>query len=194
MHRLNSGPSMRPLILAALTLAVLCGATALQQPRAAYACSCLAPPAPQAARDASAAVFVGTVSGLAPAGPNGEALFVTFDLTQSWKGPAASQLTLTTAGSSAACGFAFTQGEAYLVYSVAQDGGLSTGLCSRTASLADAEADLAALGPGTAVTAAPAPVTAETMEVPWVPILIVGAVLLMGAALFGPGLMRRRAR
>lgn len=190
MPRLN----IRPLILAALALIVLGGATITQQPKAAYACSCIQPPAPQEARDQAAAVFAGTVSNVAPAGPDGQSLFVTFDLAQSWKGPAASQITITTGGSSASCGFEFTPGEEYLVYGTSQEGRINASLCSRTARLADAGADLEALGPGTPIAAAPAPVTTETMGVPWVPVMLVGAVVLGAAAFFGPGLVRRRAR
>ena len=187
MFRLN----MRPILLA-LALIVFGAATALNQPQAVYACSCVQPAPPLEARDQAAAVFAGTVNAIAPAGPGAEGVFVTFDLTQSWKGPSPAQLTLTTSASSASCAFEFTPGEQYLVYGFPQDGRISTNLCSRTARLADAGADLEALGPGTSVAAAPAPVTTETMGVPWVPILLIGAVALGAAAFFGPGLMQRR--
>jgi hypothetical protein len=184
---------MRPLLLT-LALIVVGGLTVLSQPRAVYACSCVPPSPPLEARNQATAVFAGTVKEVAPSGPDSMSVFVTFDVQQSWKGPAAPQLTLITSNSSASCGYEFTAGEQYLVYGTAQEGRISASLCSRTAHLADAGEDLAALGPGTPVTAAPAPVTTETMGVPWVPILLIGAVALGAAAFFGPGLMRRRSR
>lgn len=187
MPRLN----IRPVLLA-LALIVAAAAAALYQPHVTYACSCMQPPSPLESRDQAAAVFAGTVNAVAPAGPGAEGLLVTFDLQQSWKGPAGQQVTITTSGSSASCGIEFAPGEQYLVYGSAQDGRINASLCSRTARLADAGADLEALGPGTPIEAAPTPVTTETMGVPWVPILLIGAVALGAAALFGPGLARRR--
>lgn len=195
MPRLNMfHTALRRAILALAVLVFGVAAAALHQPRAVYACSCVQPPPPLEARDQASAVFAGTVSTVAPTGPGGEGFFVTFDLSQSWKGPSASQLTITTSGSSASCGVEFTEGEEYLVYGFAQEGRISTNLCTRTAPLANAGADLEALGPGTPITAAPAPVTAESMGVPWVPILLIGAVVLAAAAFFGPALLRRRSR
>jgi hypothetical protein len=164
----------------ALALLVVLGAGALQQPRAAYACSCMAPPPPLEARDGSAAVFAGQVAGITPNGPSG--VLVTFDLQQSWKGPAGPQLTIATGADSAGCGFTFTQGEQYLVYGFAQEGQLWTSLCSRTAPLANAGDDLAALGAGNQVDGAAAPVTTSTMGIPWLPLAIggLGVLLLIG--------------
>lgn len=185
--------SIRPLTLA-LALIVALAATALHQPRATYACSCIQPGPPAEAAAQSQAVFAGTVSDITPASATTGALLVTFDVQQSWKGPEGPQLTVVTADNSASCGFEFTRGEEYLVYSVAQEGQLTTGLCSRTAALAAAGEDLGALGEGTTVAAGPGAVTEDRMEVPWLPIALAGAALLIGAALFGPALMRRRAR
>ncbi len=166
----------------ALALLVVLGAGALQQPRAAYACSCMAPPPPSEARDSAVAVFAGTVAGIAPNGPNGTSLLVTFDLQQSWKGPEGRQLTIATGADSAGCGVSFTQGEEYLVYGFAQEGQIWTSLCSRTAPLANAGDDLAALGAGNQVDGAAAPVTTSTMGIPWLPLAIggVGVLLLIG--------------
>jgi hypothetical protein len=182
---------IRPLTLA-LAVIVACAAAVLHQPSVTYACSCVQPGPPAEASAGAAAVFAGTVSSISPAGPNGGSLLVTFDLSQSWKGPEGPQLTITTADNSASCGFEFAQGEEYLVYALPQDGQLYTGLCTRTAPLAAAGEDLAALGEGNAVAGSPAPVTETQMEVPWLPIVLAGAALLVGAALFGPSLARRR--
>ena len=140
------------------------------------------------------AVFAGTVNSIGPANPNTGDILVTFDVQQTWKGPASPQLTIVTSGSSGSCGYEFTPGEEYIVYGYAQDGQIGTGLCSRTAPLSAAGEDLAALGEGRPVEAAPAPVTTEQMETPWVPIALIGVALLIAAALFLPTFVRRRAR
>lgn len=154
-------------VIAGLTLA----ASFVFHPlKPAYACSCVAPPPPQEALGQAQAVFAGTARSVVPA-PNG--VLVTFEVEQIWKGPEGGQFTLATPGSSAACGFEFVEGERYLVYGVAQDGQLSTNLCTRTALLASAGDDLAALGEGGAVepapVAEPAPVSAGQ---PWLPVAL----------------------
>lgn len=168
-------------LIIALALLIIGGAALAPQPRAAFACSCTQPPPPREARDGSAAVFAGTVSGIAPGGPGGTSRLVTFDLQQSWKGPAGPQLTIATAQDSAACGVDFTQGEAYLVYGYAQEGQIWTSLCSRTAPLAAAGDDLQALGEGAPVAGGETPVTAVEMGIPWLPLALggVGVALLL---------------
>lgn len=63
-----------------------------------------------------------------------------------WKGPDHRGVEVTTHSSSATCGFPFQEGESYLVYTDSEHKSVS--LCSRTAELGNAEADLAALGEG----------------------------------------------
>lgn len=172
-------------------LAVMGAAALAYQPRAAYACSCAPPRPPLEARDGSVAVFAGTVSAIVPATPDGGSLLVTFDLQQTWKGPEGPQLTIATPEGSAACGYEFTQGEQYLVYAVAQGGQIQTSLCSRTAPLADAGEDLAALGPGTAVASAGGPVSTEEMGIPWFP-LVMGGIGVAIVLVVGIGWLRRR--
>jgi hypothetical protein len=184
---------MSRLLTFALTLICLTAAALWQPPTVAYACSCLAPPPPETARDQSAAVFSGTVVAIAGSGAApGSPLLVTFDLQQVWKGPDGPQLTITTPADSAGCGYAFAQGEAYLVYAGAEGGRLSTGLCTRTAPLDAADADLAALGQGTPAAAGTGDVSNVRMDVPWLPIILGGIALLIGLALFLPSLTRRR--
>lgn len=60
-----------------------------------------------------------------------------------WKGPQQETLGVTTAVSSASCGFDFEEGEEYLVYA-SKD--LEVSLCSGTKLLSDAAADLDVLG------------------------------------------------
>ncbi len=72
---------------------------------------------------------------------------VRFSVTRQWKGVTTEEIRVRTARDSAACGFPFEVGEDYLVYASAEQGGaLSTGLCDRTARVADASEDLTALG------------------------------------------------
>lgn len=180
--------SVRRLLLT-FALAAFAAAGFFHPLKPAYACSCMMPGTPLEARDAAQTVFSGTVSALGR-GPNG--LIVTFDVDQVWKGPEGAQLSLTTADSSASCGYEFVQGEQYLVYGFAQDGQLSTGLCTRTAPLANAGEDLAALGDGAAAPAAPAePAVEASVDAPWAPAALAG-IAVVGAGLVVFAVMRRR--
>ncbi|MCB9611071.1 MAG: hypothetical protein H6721_02080 [Sandaracinus sp.] len=155
--------------------ALLALAFALLFPALALACSCMrSSPTEAAAR--STAVFEGRVVELTPIQREGEVTLeggcldpacneslsetthqaafssfaVRFEVTRQWKGVESESVVVHTARDSAACGFPFEVGQDYLVYASAeQDGTLSTGLCDRTALVADASEDLAALqGPG----------------------------------------------
>ena len=175
----------------ALTFAAFAVATFFHPLKPAYACSCMAPPPPLEARDGAQSVFSGTVSDI---GADANGFLVTFDVEQFWKGPEGPQLTLSTPSSSASCGVEFVQGEKYLVYgSFAEDGQLNTNLCTRTAPIANAADDLAALGAGNAPSAEPtAPQTEISTGLPLLPFVLggVGLAVVAGAAV----LLRRRAR
>jgi hypothetical protein len=75
-----------------------------------------------------------------------------------WKGVTVTPVSVHTATSEASCGFSFVVGQQYLIYAFADGAQLSTGLCTRTAPLSQAAADLAFLQtvPPITVTAAPA--------------------------------------
>lgn len=75
-------------------------------------------------------------------------VLVTFRVSRVFKGELGEEVTVKTAGNSAACGYGFEEGASYVVYARAQDEGLSTGLCSGTKRADDAEADFAVLGAG----------------------------------------------
>ena len=113
--------------------------------------------------------------------------------------PDSSRLGQPTGGS---CGFTFVEGEEYIVYghdSNYADGGYTVGICSRTALLGQAQADIDALGEGNAPqagTGGPAPEEPQDTALPstggysppvWATALVVG----IGAALAagGVGLM-----
>ncbi|HEX5706242.1 MAG TPA: hypothetical protein VFX96_03030 [Pyrinomonadaceae bacterium] len=162
-------------IIAALSfVALLCASE-----RAAHACSCLAPGPPREEAERARAVFAGeVVEVIAPAGEGaekksdkGEAdcaresewqsagsgrdeVRVRFKVKLAWKNVTSGEVVVTTPASSAACGYSFRKGEAYVVYAYGGDEGreLSTGLCSRTRPLSAADEDLRELGAGVPVT------------------------------------------
>ncbi len=173
----------------ALALVILF--TLIAQPAPTYACSCAPQPAPLAARTSAMAVFVGTVSGFGATDASGATLLVTFEVQQTWKGPTGAQVTLATASGSANCGYEFVRGEQYLVYASAEAGQLRTSLCSRTTPLASASEDLAALGPGTPVTATAAPVSSAEFDIPWL-LVAVGGICVVIISALGVGWLRRR--
>ena len=113
-----------------------------------FACSCAPPPPPKEALAASSAVFTGKVVAVEDVGDFQRS--VTIEVASSWKGVKAKTVTVKTAKDSAACGYGFEKGKSYLVYAREVKEGeakvLSTNLCSRTRTLAEAKEDLAALG------------------------------------------------
>ena len=111
----------------------------------AYACSCVPPGPPSEAlaqADVVAAVEVLGIDRTTEA--DYPLLRVQTRVIRGFKGADSDRLALYTATNSAACGFNFEEGQRYLVYASDHDGTLSTGLCTRTAALADAEEDLEA--------------------------------------------------
>ena len=61
-----------------------------------------------------------------------------------WEGPSKKQVTVQTGLSGASCGYPFEFGESYLVYAYAGQSAPHTSLCTRTARLKAAQADMAA--------------------------------------------------
>ncbi len=115
-------------------------------PAPVSACSCIPPGAPRVERDRSDAVFAGRVRSIVQVDYT---LFVQMEVDVSWKGADQAEIVIRTANNSAACGYAFERGKTYLVYANAdEEGALHTGICTRTARLSDAEADVEALGAG----------------------------------------------
>lgn len=120
------------------------------------ACSCM-PGTPESYLENANAVFSGKVIDIIEQTPNStvsselpEAKRVIFEVSQVWKGKNKKQLVVTTAQSSAACGYYFQKGQRYLVYASGKSAKLQTGLCSGTKDLSEAQADLAVLGRGKA--------------------------------------------
>ena len=74
---------------------------------------------------------------------------VGFGVSVVWKGNVHEDMYITTPPTGGSCGFTFVEGEEYIVYgydSNYDDGGYTVGICSRTALLGLAQADLEAFG------------------------------------------------
>jgi hypothetical protein len=103
---------------------------------------------PSEGLSSSHAVFTGEVTAIEPnQATRFGGLEVTFRVQQLWKGEPRAEIKVHTAGSSAACGYAFAKGRSYLVYAVRDDADpLRVSLCSRTAPIENAKGDLRFLG------------------------------------------------
>jgi hypothetical protein len=155
----------RRLIPAAAVAAVWLGHHAMT-----HACSCIQPPAPRAAAAEATAVFEGRTFGMHhEAGPHGNRLRFSFEVSRVFKGDIGAKIDVTTPASPAMCGRAFEIGVQYIVYARAiEGGGLADSLCSRTRSSKNATEDLAELGPGVAPSSGSSvtPPTAAAVEPP----------------------------
>lgn len=165
---------------------VLVAGVLLLTPGRALACLCVAPGLPAEEMARSAAVLAGRVLRIdAPRGgmvSTGDPVHVVFQVERVWKGPAVHNLVIVTARHSVSCGFPFEVGQEYLVYARAVEGELHTSICSRTAPLAAAGEDLAALGPGMAMAPAEAePPAANAWAA--VPMILFAAGILAGAVI-----------
>lgn len=148
------------------------------------ACSCMAPGSASEELSKSSAVFSGTVTGIQSIGNSKQ---ITLNIDRSWKGDVASSTKVSTGMDSAGCGFEFEVGSSYLVYATQSEGELYTGLCSRTALLSSASADVLALGEPV-VSSAP---TANRVA----PILVATlAVAVMGVGALGLVYIIRKSR
>ncbi len=120
----------------------------------ASACSCVkydafaAEHVRKAKRD-SDAVFAGKVQSIVEKQRHGW-VSVEFEVLDVWKGRLNDKVTVVTGDNIENCGFKFQQGETYLVYipshKLYSPKSLSTHLCTRTALLAEAKADIPHLG------------------------------------------------
>jgi hypothetical protein len=146
----------RPLAALASLLLTVLGAVFLL-PDCASACSCAVPPGSQKERvefavSDSEAVFSGEVVDFEE-GADSTPIFgpietVSFRVSEVWKGPQRETLEVSTPTQGSACGYAFKEGQEYLVYAYTGKQGLQTDLCSQNKPLSEAGADLAVLGDG----------------------------------------------
>lgn len=143
-----------------------------------YACSCAQPGSPSEELEKFSAVFAGRVVSVRHSyDPDGRSVTrddrstIGFEVSAVWKGTVYEEMNITTPPTGGSCGFTFEEGEEYIVYaydSPCVEGGYTTGICSRTALLGQAQGDLDAFGEGNAPlagTAGSAPEESEDMAV-----------------------------
>ena len=168
-------------------LALLAGVLWLlgNNPAQVHACSCVQPGTPTEELEKFSAVFAGRVVSVQHSfDPDTRSVVreaedrttVGFEVSAVWKGTVHEDMYISTPPTGGSCGFTFIEGEEYIVYgydSSYDDGGYTVGICSRTALLHLAQADLDAFGDGQAPlvgTGGPAPeqpqVTAGDVELP----------------------------
>jgi hypothetical protein len=98
------------------------------------------PADPLTSMEQSDSVFAGSVTNISTTDFQKT---ITFDVEKSWKSANLGTISISTADSSAACGYNFVEDEEYIVYALKkEDGTLNTSLCSRTAQLQNAQEDL----------------------------------------------------
>ena len=150
-----------------------------------HACSCVEPGSPSEELEKFAAVFAGRVVSIQHSyDPDGASVSpearttVGFEVSAVWKGTVDEDMYITTPPTGGSCGFTFVEGEEYIVYghdSNYADDGYTVAICSRTALLGQAQADLDALGEGHAPQAGPggaSPEQPQDMVVGWMSIVV----------------------
>ena len=130
----------------------------LGNPGQVHACKCEQPGSPSEELEKFDAVFAGRVVSIEHSfDPDAESYTpedrttVGFEVSVVWKGTVFEDMFITTPPLGGSCGFAFVEGEEYVVYGSDNDdgdGGYVVSICSRTALLEQAQADLDALGDG----------------------------------------------
>ena len=153
------------------------------------------------------AVFAGRVVSIehsfdpnaATVGP-GDRTTIGLEVSTVWKGDVDRDMYVTTPPTGGSCGFAFEEGREYILYahdSPYDDGGYSVSICSRTALLSEAQADLDALGEGSPPMGGTAGTEPERTQdssesTTWVIMLGAVAAVLLFAALSVVAWVRRR--
>ena len=130
----------------------------LGNPETVHACKCAQPGTPYEELETSAAVFAGRVVSIQHSFDPDAASYspqdrttVGFEASTVWKGTVHEDMYITTPPTGGSCGFAFIEGEQYIVYaydSFYGDDSYTVGICSRTALLGQAQADIDDLGEG----------------------------------------------
>lgn len=120
-----------------------------------HACSCVEPGPPAEALAESTIVFAGKVISIRGLETRVEGTWSTMDpvtielhVSAVWKGSVQETMFVTTVRSEASCGFTFTEGREYVVYSRSDAIPPEVSLCSRTGLAANAQEDFDALGEG----------------------------------------------
>ena len=192
------GSLSRPLLILSVALA-LGFVGILVSVGQVYACKCAQPGSPTEELGKFDAVFSGRVF-FVQHSYNPDAKTVTredrstigFEVSTVWKGEVHETMYITTPPTGGSCGYTFVEGEEYIVYASDShygDDSYTASICSRTALLGEAQADLDALGDGEAPRAGvkgPAPVESEDepsgVSGGWIFALVLGAVMLLVGA------------
>ena len=179
----------------------------LGDPGQVHACKCAEPGTPSEELEKFSAVFAGRAVSIqhsydpkaASVSPE-DRTTVGFEVSAVWKGTVHEDIYITTPPTGGSCGFTFVEGEEYIVYghdSNYADGGYTVGICSRTALLGQAQADIDALGEGNAPqagTGGPAPEQPQDTAIGWAwPTILVAAaaVILVGGIVVYARVVRR---
>ena len=172
-----------------------------------YACKCAVPGSPSEELEKFDAVFAGTVVSIdhsfdprVTPYKSGDRTTVGFDVSMVWKGAVHERTYISTPPTGGSCGFAFSESESYIVYasvSALGDDGYRASICSRTADLEHARADLEALGEGRAPrvgTAGPQPEEPERTPPAgvWVGLLATAVIVLGSGGTLAYVTRRRR--
>ena len=168
----------------------------LASPGQAHACKCAVPGTPAEELEKFSAVFAGRVVSVrhsydlnAASYTPDDCTTVGFEVSTVWKGTVYQDMSITTPPTGGSCGFTFAEGEEFVVYaddSAYGDDGYTVGICSRTALLRQAQADIDALGEGRAPQAGsggPVPDQPQNSGVGWAWIIIpivAATVLVVG--------------
>ena len=195
-------------LVAVLSLALMMGVLwSFGDPEQVHACSCLQPGTPSEELGKFSAVFAGKVVSIQHSyDPNAASVSpedrttIGFEVSTVWKGAVQEDMHITTPPTGGSCGFTFIEGEEYIVYaydSAYADGGYTVGICSRTALLDQAQADIDALGEGNAPqagTGGPAPEEPQDTAVgrARMVVLVVAATALAAGGIVVYALARRR--
>ena len=178
----------------------------LASPGQVHACKCAVPGTPAEELEKFSAVFAGRVVSVRHSYDLNAASYtpddrttVAFEVSAVWKGTVHEDMSITTPPTGGSCGFAFVEGEEYVVYaddSAYDDDGYTTGICSRTALLSQAQADLDELGEGRAPEAGQGGPTPEqppdsAVGSSWIVIVAAAAAIL---AVGGMAMYRRSRR
>jgi hypothetical protein len=173
---------------AAILIALAVAAAMVAGAPPASACSCMAPAPPETALAEADAVFAGEVTAVEGRASTSHVARVA--VTEVFTGDVGEEVEVHTPPDAAACGYAFEVGRDELVYAVLDDAGrLQTNLCDRTAPVAEADEDLAALGEG----AAPEAAAPDDGPPGWL-VPAAGALVLAAAAIGTAVALRRRTR
>ena len=204
----HQGMMLRVASVSLVSLALLLGVLwFLGNPEQVYACKCAQPGTPSEELEKFSAVFAGRVVSVrhsydpdaASVSPEDRST-VGFEVSAVWKGTVHEDLYITTPPTGGSCGFTFIEGEEYIVYaydSAHADGGYTVGICSRTALLDQAQADIDALGEKHAPqagTGGPAPEQPPDTAIGWAwTIILVAAatVILVGGIVVYARVVRR---